>query len=246
MNGTAELPIGPNRLLLANTHGWLARAAEHWTMGFIYQVAQGAPRSFLTGNNFLYANGRPNIVGPWNNPKGHVTWNGNTGSFFGNTQYATFQDPQCLNVTTKDNLQANCTLVGLAQVAAQGTPGSVPVSQGRYGVPLLENPQPGTQGNLGNLTMSTFPRWALDGNLSKTIQINETKSIQVRFDATNILNHATPADPVGLGNAGNSFQNTLGMVFGTIATTGPTTPAKTGQNGSPLGRTFQAKIRINF
>jgi hypothetical protein len=246
MNGTAEIPIGPTKLLLANTHGWLARTVEHWQVGFIYQIAQGAPRSFLTGNNFLYANGRPNIVGPWNNPKGHVTWNGNTGSFFGNTQYATFQDPQCLNVTTKDSLQANCSLVGLAQVVAQGTAGAVPLSQGRYGIPLLENPQPGTQGNLGNLTMATFPRWALDGNLSKTIQISETKSVQVRFDATNILNHATPADPVGLGNTGSSFQNTLGMGFGTIATTGATTPAKTGQNGSPLGRTFQAKIRINF
>jgi hypothetical protein len=94
--------------------------------------------------------------------------------------------------------------------------------------------------------MATFPRWALDGNLSKTIQISETKSVQIRFDATNILNHATPADPVGLGNSGSSFQNTLGYGFGTIVTTSPTAPAKTGQNGSPLGRTFQGKIRINF
>ena len=62
--------MGPGRLLLANTHGWMARTLEH------YQVAAGAPRSFLTGNNMLYANGRPNIVGPWNSPKGHVSWNG--------------------------------------------------------------------------------------------------------------------------------------------------------------------------
>lgn len=255
MNGTAEIPVGPNRLLLAGTHGWLAHAVEHWATGFIFQVAQGAPRSFLTGNNFLYNNGRPNIVGPWNNPKGHVTWNGNTGYYFGNTQYATFQDPQCLNVTTKDNLQANCSLVGLAQVAAQGTPGVVPLSQGRYGIPLLDNPMPGTQGNLGNLTMATFPRFALDGNLSKTIQISETKSVQIRFDALNILNHPTPSDPVGLANsasaasataaASSSFLNTLGNGFGTIQTT-PTVSAKTGQNGSSLGRTFQGKIRINF
>jgi hypothetical protein len=239
MNGTFEVPVGPNRLLLAKTHGWLARVVEKWQAGFIYQIAQGAPRSFLTGNNFLYANGRPDIVGPWTNPKGDVSWNGKTGNFFGNTQYATFQDPQCQNVTTKDGLQANCSLVGLAQVAPQGTTGAVPINATQYGIPLLQNAQPGTQGNLGNLTMQTFPRWAMDGNLSKTVQINETKSIQIRFDATNILNHATPADPVGLANTGSSFANTLGNGFGQILT-------KTGQNGSSLGRTFQGKIRINF
>ncbi len=238
-NGTFEIPVGPNRLLLAQTHGWIARAVEKWQTGFIFQIAQGAPRSFLTGNNFLYANGRPNIVGPWNNPKGHITWSGKTGNYFGNTQYATFQDPQCQNVTTKDNLQANCTLVGLAQVSSQSATGAVPLSSGLYGTPLLENPAPGTQGNLGNLTMGTFPRWALDGNLSKTIQISESKSVQIRFDATNILNHATPSDPVGLANTGSSFANTLGNGFGQILT-------KTGQNGSTLGRTFQGKVRINF
>jgi hypothetical protein len=246
MNGTAELPIGPNRLLLADSHGVLARAVEHWQAGFIYQISEGAPRSFLTGNGLTYNNNRPNIVGPWKNPKGSVTWNGNTGYFFGNTQYATFQDPQCANVTTKDNLQANCSLVALAQVAAQGTAGAIPVSQGRYGIPVLANPQPGQQGNLGNLTMATFPRWALDGNLSKTLQISERKSVVIRFDATNILNHATPSDPVGLGNTGSSFQNALGFGFGNIVTTSPTAPAKTGQNGSTLGRTFQAKVRFNF
>jgi hypothetical protein len=212
---------------------------EKWQVGFIYQIAQGAPRSFLTGNNFLYGNGRPNVVGPWKNPKGSVGWNGKTGYFFGNTQYATFQDPQCQGVTTKDGLQANCSLVGLAQVASQGTAGAVPINATQFGVPLLQNPTPGTQGNLGNLTMATFPRWALDGNLSKTVQISESKSIQIRFDATNILNHATPADPVGLANLGSSFANTLGNGFGQILT-------KTGQNGSALGRTFQGKVRFNF
>ena len=73
-NGTFELPMGPNKLLFANSAGWMARAMERWQMGFIYNWASGSPRTFISGNNMLYANGRPNIVGPWTNPEGR--WSG--------------------------------------------------------------------------------------------------------------------------------------------------------------------------
>jgi hypothetical protein len=227
-NGTVELPIGPNKFLLPNSSGWMARALERWQLGFIYQVSQGSPRTFV-GNNFLYANGRPNIVGPWVDPNGTVSWNGQNGYFFGDTQFATYKDPQCANVTTKDNLQASCTLTGFAQVVPQGTAGAIQVSNNRYGLPLLENPLPGQQGNLGALTMRTFPRWRLDGNLSKTFRITESKSVQLRFDATNITNHPTPADPTGLANVGSSFTDNFGQIT-----------TKTGS------RTFQGKLRISF
>src|SRR5438876_585081 len=82
--------------------GWPARSLERWQVGFIYQISQGSPRTFI-GNNFLYANGRPNIVGPWVAPSGTVTWDGQNGYFYGDTQFATYKDPQCANVTTKDN-----------------------------------------------------------------------------------------------------------------------------------------------
>jgi hypothetical protein len=236
-NGTVELPIGPGKLLFANSASWLARITEHWQMGFIFQIASGAPRSFLTGQPMLYGNPRPNIVGPWDNPKGSVTWKGQNGYFFGDTQYATYQDPQCLNVTTKDNLQASCTLVGLAKVVPEGTPGAIPLSQGRYGIRLLENPLPGHQGNLGSLTLNTLARWNFDANMSKTFKLTESKSLQLRVDATNVFNHPTPADPVGLANAStltnNSFNDANGNTFGQIVN-------KTGS------RTFQGKVRVNF
>ena len=229
-NGTLELPIGPNKLLFANSTGWVARVLERWQLGFIYNISSGAPRNFLTGNNMLYANARPNIVGPWNNPKGDVKWDGQNGSFFRDT-YTTYTDPQCAGVTTADGLQANCSLKGLAIVTPSTTPGAVLLNSatGTYGIPLLENPKPGTQGNLGSTTMATFPRWRLDGNLSKTFQIRESVSAQLRVDATNIFNHPTPADPVGLTNAGSSFQDNFGQIT-----------TKTGN------RTFQAKLRITF
>jgi len=239
-NGTVELPIGPNKLLLPNSSGPLARALERWQAGFIFSVSQGAPRSLSTlstfqgqtvGSNMLYANGRPNIVGPWDNPDGHVQWNGQNGNYFDPSQYANYQDPQCTQrVGTADNLQASCTLQGLAKVVPAGTPGAISVSQGRYGIPLLENPLPGHQGNLGSLTMHTFPRWAFDANISKTFRVSESKSVQFRADALNVLNHPTPDDPVGLGANLTIFSSDN---FGQIT-------AKRGN------RTFQAKLRLTF
>jgi hypothetical protein len=77
--------------------------------------------------------------------------------------------------------------------------------------------------------MKTFPRWRLDGNLSKTFQVTESKSLQLRVDATNILNHPTTADPTGFANAGSSFSDNFGQIT-----------SKTGN------RTFQAKLRLTF
>jgi hypothetical protein len=231
-NGALELPIGPNKLLFRNSSGWVARAIERWQLGFIYNISSGAPRSFLTGNNMLYANGRPNIVGPWNNPKGDVSWNGQNGNFFQDT-FTTYTD---LSVQRFNSgwPQANCTLKGLAVVTDATTPGAVLLNAATntYGVKLLENPKPGQQGNLGATTLNTFPKWRLDGNLSKTFQVTESVSAQLRIDATNIFNHPTPGsgnttDPVGLTNNGSSFQDNFGQL--------------TTKSGN---RTFQAKLRI--
>jgi len=233
-NGTFELPIGPNKLLFANSGGWIARALERWQLGFIYNISSGSPRTVNTtvptGNpnnpfattNFLYANGRPNIVGPWTDPKGEVRWEGQEGSYFAD-KYATYTDPQCAQVTTADNLQANCTLRGLAIVVPQNTPGAILLSSNVYGIPVLENPKPGNQGNLGAATMYGAPRWRLDGNLSKTFQVTESKQLQLRVDATNIFNHPTPAD------ASLSFSDNFGQI--------------TNKTGS---RTFQARLRLTF
>jgi hypothetical protein len=234
MNGTFELPIGPNKLLLPNSSGFLRHALERWQLGFIYNVSSGAPRTFSSGNNMLYANGRPNIVGPWDNPRGRVEWEGQNGQFFEDA-YATYADPQCASVQSSDpggfNLNANCTLRGLAKVVPQGTPGAILVNSATntYGIPLLENPRPGQQGNLGSNTMRSFPKWRLDGNLSKSFQVRESIQAQLRIDATNILNHPTPAGPPGQGDYVLGFSDTFGQLT-----------TKTGS------RTFQARLRLTF
>ena len=129
----------------------------------------------------------------------------------------------------------------ISRVVPAGTAGSVILPDGRSGLPLLQNPLPGHQGNLGSYTMYTISRWSLDANISKTFQITESKSIQLRIDATNVLNHPWPADPIGLGTtgqAGGTISTFGANNFGQIQSKGGT------NNGFP--RQFQAKLRFSF
>ena len=89
--------------------------------------------------------------------------------------------------------------------------------------------------------MYTVSRWNLDANLSKTFQLTESKSLQLRIDCTNVLNHPWPQDPIGLGTTGqvtgtvsNFGANNFGQILGKGGT----------NNGFP--RQFQAKVRFSF
>jgi hypothetical protein len=203
----------------------------------------------IGASNMLYANGRPNVVGPWGNPKGEVTWNGNNGSYFGSpSQYQLFNDPQCADpnavqqaptsTATADSggfflANISCTLRGLGQIVPAGTAGAIVstagTSNGSSMPPLLVNPLPGQQGNLGVGTMNTVSRWSLDASASKTFRVSESKSFAVRIDTSNVLNHPTSGDPAGLGG-GNSLL--AGTNFGAITT-------KTGS------RTFRGSLRFS-
>jgi hypothetical protein len=176
--------------------------------------------------------------------------NGLEGRYFGD-KFATVTDPQCLTVTTLQGLNTTanprCTLRALAYIVPDGTPGAVvvqdsiavqnpafpdqpsntiPVTRTRSGVIVLQHPQPGTRGTLGQNTMRQIGNYALDTSLSKQFRISESKSVQVRIDTTNVLNHPTPNQP--------SFNmNSANTPFGQI----------TGKNG---GRAFQGQVRLNF
>jgi hypothetical protein len=224
MNGTVELPIGPNKLLLPNSSGWVARAVERWQTSFIFNGSTGSPADALASTNHLYGNSNYNIVSPnWNIPKGTLRWDGpnnNSGTFYDNT-YINTLDPQCSNnsvVAVTDtmgtNLSTSCTLNALALRNSDGTAGEL----------MLAYPMPGTKGNLGPRTLSYFGQWSLDASVSKTIRVNESKSFQIRIDTLNVLNHPVPGTPnytVG------------GTNFGAVT-------AKTGS------RTFQGQLRVSF
>src|SRR6185503_6432319 len=52
-NGTFELPIGPNKLLLGNSSGPLARVIEGWKLGGIFNLVSG-PALDIQAANMLY------------------------------------------------------------------------------------------------------------------------------------------------------------------------------------------------
>jgi hypothetical protein len=154
MNGTVELPIGPNKLLFGNSSGWVARLIERWQTSFILNLASGSPASVTGAQSTRYAsnggfpptgNTRYNPTEFWRTPDGKVRWDGpgaaagnQSGTYFGNDtpgnlgSYADVVDPQCFDnsrVVQFDSKgfnfgQDRCTMRALAQRVPIGTPGS--------------------------------------------------------------------------------------------------------------------------
>jgi hypothetical protein len=212
-NGSFSLPFGPNKLLFANSSGVVARVLEDWKLGWILNVNSGQPVN-IVAQNMLYANGSADIVGDFDR-KGTVEFKegASSGTYFMGGELTQVRDPQCSNVTTSQNLRNLCTLN-----AVQNSTGQV----------VLQNPLPGQRGSIGFRSAESPGRWRFDANLSKSFKISESKNLQFRLDATNVLNHPEPANPVLDINAAN---------FGSI----------TGANAkSTLHRQFQAQMRFTF
>jgi len=232
-NGTFELPMGPNKLMLGNSSGWVARMVERWQASIIYNVSSGTPTSVTAGTLNYAGTAQPDVVGPWDVRTGNMQWDGskNQGFYFGNpSPYLIVPDPQCAltrNVVDPTGFSlgsVNCGLNAVAQAVAPGTPGSVVVGNQTVQY-LLVNPQPGKQGNLGLTTVEAPGIYRFDANVSKTFRIDEQKSIQVRVDATNVLNHPQILAPTFSINSANF---------------GLTTVDKAG------GRSFQGSLRLSF
>ena len=235
-NGTIELPVGPGKLLLGNSSGWLARALERWQMGVILNLSGGRPISIsaLTGLNYA-ANGTtspnvvPDVVGPFDVRKADLYWDGanNRGSLFGESNpFVVVPDPQC-NTASGFPSNLSCNLNAVARIVPASTPGAIDLGNGQFGQIVLQNPQPGTQGNLGQTTFEMPGVIRFDANLGKSFRITETKALQIRFDATNVLNHPNPNPAAPTISINNDD-------FGYL------TNPKTGN------RTFQGQLRLTF
>jgi hypothetical protein len=84
--------------------------------------------------------------------------------------------------------------------------------------------------------------WLFDAAVSKSIKIAESKSLEFRLDAVNVLNHPTPDDP-GLDSC------VIGNTLGTNLSLNNNNPF--GQIGGKCvgetpARRFQARVRFNF
>jgi hypothetical protein len=89
---------------------------------------------------------------------------------------------------------------------------------------VLVNPRPGQLSNISKGYLRGPSALGFDMNLSKNIRISETKSVELRMDANNVLNHP---------NWGTPNVNINSNTFGRI----------TSATGN---RTFTANIRVNF
>jgi len=255
VSGTFELPIGPNRLFLGNSSGWIARALERWSVSIIERNTSGLPRDAYGAQMMSHGGGgdrpypRPDIIGPWVKPQLNPTWIGNNGWMYGSPDlFTNFKDPQCTTDVANGriasnpdsgtaagqfNFGASCTLTGLAAIVPSNFAGAYPVLDattgaptGKYAVNLLQNSKPGTQGNFPHSKLILPRRQTLDANISKSFNLTEGKSLQLRFDAANVLNHSNWNEPT-LSIQSANFGRATGK-------------------GTPGNRVLQAQVRVNF
>jgi hypothetical protein len=227
--GSFELPTGPGKPLFGNSSGWLARLMEGWQTSVIVTLNSGArtdvSSTYLSNAGValptgVYGGSVPDIARSWPSLLiKDATWVDGYGSYLPGP-FLTVPDPQCLAVTTADNLRTSCTLSALAAMNfLDGSPGDI----------VLKNPKPGTRGTLGRGAMELPGMWNFDANLSKMFVVSESgwiRTIQLRFDATNVLNHPNPGYPDLNINSGAPF----GIIF-----------AK-----GDLARSLQGQVRVNF
>jgi len=237
--GTFNLPMGPGKLLARSSTGWLARVLEDWQTSWIVNLSSGGPAS-LTAQNMLYGRGVPDQVAPFDfRGASNIRWGffpsatGQlNGSYFEPGSFKTIRDPQCAAVAS--NLQGLCTL----QAVADAKSGQV----------ILENPLPGTRGNVGLNTLEYAGTWRADMALAKRIRIRENLRATIRMDAKNVFNHPQPGVyGVGFGSSplvGGSILNINATdPFGFVPTKGASIPNSPDFQDA---RQFELKIRLDF
>src|SRR5262249_18469707 len=149
-----------------------------WKAGWIVNLVSGAPTT-LTAQSMLYANGTPDVVGPFDPKAVGVKWGTGTtatsASYFATGAYQNVKDPQCAAVTTAQNLNTLCTLQA--------------INDTRTNQIVLQNPLPGRRGTLGQRAVQLPGTWRFDANMQKAFKMTESKSLEFRIDSSDILNH---------------------------------------------------------
>ena len=180
-HGTWDLPFGPNRPLLADAPSWIQRVVEGWNVSGIFSWNTGQPLSITTARRTLDSRGNgtttlsvntPDLVGKLPDGLGKVR----KGDGF--VEY--LQGLSAQRAPTPD-------FGGNAAVANRFSNQVIVDNSGNI---VLQNPQPGTAGNLG-LALSGLEgpaRLGFDLALQKRTRLRERTTFTIRADAVNVLN----------------------------------------------------------
>jgi len=237
--GTFNLPIGPGKLVGGHSSGWLARVIEDWQASWILNLSSGGPAT-ITAANMLYGRGVPDQVRPFdfNAAKG-VRWGfypsatGQVyGSYFEPNSFKSVTDPQCATVAA--NIRTLCTLQAVADARTDQI--------------ILQNPLPGTRGNVGLNTLEYAGTWRADMAIGKSFRIRENLRGTIRMDARNVFNHPMPGVyGVGFGSSplvgGSNLNINSSDPFGFVPTKGAAIPNSPDFQDS---RQFELKVRLDF
>ncbi len=207
-NGIYELPVGRGKWLLGNSSRIVDGLLGGWRLSGILTFTSGRPftvtapiSTFVkstTGNT-------PDVLGALPKDFGQLQFTGGYACYF--CDFTQIKDPSIGKLTTA--LGAQSTLL-----AWQG-PGGV----------TLQNPQPGTLGNLSQ-TYFTGPHFFnLDAALTKQFKITERFNFELRMDWLNATNHTDFANATidtNINNttfgrftgAGNSINNRIIVLGG--------------------------------
>jgi len=199
VNGTYDLPFGPNRAFLATAPAVVQRIVEGWQFASAFQMVSGAPLS-LTSALGTYSSRTTNsadLIGTLPEELGKVEKGNGFVQYFNGLSVKAAPLP---NFGGDTNLAGRFT----NQVVVDGS-GNI----------VLQNPAPGTTGTTAlNLPRLRGPS-ALDFSmtLTKKIRLAESKEFSLRIDAVNVLNHPNWANP------NTNINNTLfGRITNTVGT----------------------------
>jgi hypothetical protein len=171
-NGIYELPFGRNRTWMKNANrlvdgvlgGWRLSAILTYTSGQPFTVS--APVStftqFTTGST-------PDVTGALSKSTGALQFNGSGACYFCGFK----QEPDPNISLLASSIASRSTLF------AQVGPGGV----------TLQNPLPGTLGNLAQTFFTSPNFFNLDAAISKTLKITERFNMEIRADFLNSTNH---------------------------------------------------------
>ncbi len=172
-NGIYELPFGHDRAFMKTANRWVDGALGGWKYSAILTYTSGVPFTVtapLTTFDQFTTGQTPDVTGSLSKSTGALQFDGRGACYFcGVKQIA---DPNISLLTP--SIAARSTLF------AQVIPGGI----------TLQNPLPGTLGNLAQTFFTSPNFFNVDMALTKTFRITERFNFEIRTDWLNATNHA--------------------------------------------------------